>query len=67
MTPEERKTAGPALNGLKNQIAAAIEARRAELREADLEERLKTETIDVTLPARPERPSPARRRTLWPI
>ncbi len=54
MTPEERKTAGPALNGLKNQIAAAIEARRAELREADLEERLKTETIDVTLPARPE-------------
>jgi phenylalanyl-tRNA synthetase alpha chain len=54
MTPEERKTAGPALNGLKNQIAAAIEARRAELREADLEERLKTEGLDVTLPARPE-------------
>ena len=56
MTPEQRKTAGPALNGLKNQIGAAIEARRAELREADLEERLKTETIDVTLPARPEQP-----------
>ena len=54
MSPEERKTAGPALNGLKNQIAAAIEARRAQLREADLEERLKTETIDVTLPVRPQ-------------
>jgi phenylalanyl-tRNA synthetase alpha chain len=54
MTPEERKTAGPALNGLKNQVAAAIETRRAELREADLEERLKTESIDVTLPVRPE-------------
>ena len=54
MTPEERKTAGPVLNGLKNQIATAIEARRAQLRQADLEERLKTETIDVTLPARPE-------------
>ena len=54
MTPEERQTAGPALNGLKNRVAAAIEARRAELRQVDLEERLKTEVIDVTLPARPE-------------
>ena len=54
MTPEERKTAGPALNGLKNRVAAAIEARRAELRQADLEERLKTEGLDVTLPVRPE-------------
>ena len=54
MTPEERKTAGPALNGLKNQVAAAIETRRAQLREADLEERLKTEGVDVTLPARPD-------------
>jgi len=54
MTPEERKTAGPALNGLKNQVAAAIETRRAQLREAELEERLKTEGVDVTLPARPD-------------
>jgi len=54
MTPEERKTAGPALNGLKNQIATAIETRRSALREADLEERLKSETIDVTLPVRPQ-------------
>ena len=54
MTPEERKTAGPALNGLKNRVAAAIEARRAELRQADLEEQLKTEGLDVTLPVRPE-------------
>ncbi|HSG94696.1 MAG TPA: phenylalanine--tRNA ligase subunit alpha [Afifellaceae bacterium] len=54
MTPEERKAAGPALNGLKNRVTEAIEARRAELREADLEARLKTEGIDVTLPVRPE-------------
>ncbi len=54
MEPEERKTAGPALNGLKNRVAAAIEARRAALREIDLEERLRRETIDVTLPVRPE-------------
>ena len=54
MTPEERKTAGPALNSLKNQIATAIETRRTALRETDLEERLKSETIDVTLPVRPQ-------------
>ncbi len=54
MSPEERKTAGPALNGLKDRIAAAIEARRGALREAELDARLAHETLDVTLPARPE-------------
>ncbi len=54
MTPDERKVAGPLLNGLKTGIAAAIEARRTELHHAALEARLKTERLDVTLPARPE-------------
>jgi phenylalanyl-tRNA synthetase alpha chain len=54
MSPEERKVAGPALNSLKARIAEAIEMRRETLAEADLEERLKSETVDVTLPARPE-------------
>ncbi len=54
MTPEERKTAGAALNTLKDKVAAEIEARRATLRDAGLEERLRSETLDVTLPARPE-------------
>ena len=54
MSPEERKVAGPALNSLKARIAEAIETRRETLAEADLEERLKSETVDVTLPARPE-------------
>ncbi len=52
MSPEERKVAGPALNDLKTRIGEAIERRRAELKEAALAERLRTETLDVTLPAR---------------
>ncbi len=54
MTPEERKSAGAALNMLKDRIAAEIEARRATLRDAGLDERLRSETVDVTLPSRPE-------------
>ncbi len=54
MSAEERKTAGPALNALKDEIAAAIESRKAELDEAELEARLATERVDVTLTPRPE-------------
>ena len=53
MPPEERRTAGPAINGLKNEIAAAIEARGTELKGAALNARLAAETVDVTLPVRP--------------
>ena len=53
MTPEERQVMGPALNGLKERIGAAIAARRAVLKEAELASRLKTERVDVTLPLRP--------------
>lgn len=51
---EERKQAGQTLNQLKGAVAEAIEARKAELAEAEMETRLAGETIDVTLPARPE-------------
>ncbi|WP_089411432.1 phenylalanine--tRNA ligase subunit alpha [Amphiplicatus metriothermophilus] len=54
MTPDERKVMGPAINGLKERVAAAIEAKRARLEAAALEERLATEKVDVTLPVRPE-------------
>ena len=54
MTPEERKEMGPALNGLKDRIAALIEAKRQALEEAALEARLASEKVDVTLPVRPE-------------
>jgi phenylalanyl-tRNA synthetase alpha chain len=53
LDPEARKAAGQALNALKNEIAAAIEARKAELGEAALAARLAEERVDVTLPARP--------------
>ncbi|MEO0622841.1 MAG: phenylalanine--tRNA ligase subunit alpha [Pseudomonadota bacterium] len=53
MTPEERKTAGPALNALKDEIMSAVSARRATLADAALEARLATEWLDVSLPPRP--------------
>ncbi|MDI3469488.1 MAG: Phenylalanyl-tRNA synthetase alpha chain [Pseudolabrys sp.] len=52
MTPDERKQQGPAINGLKDRISAAIAARRDELAAAALNARLSSETVDVTLPAR---------------
>ena len=52
MTPEERQVAGPALNALKNEINSALAARKVSLADAALEERLKTEWLDVTLPGR---------------
>jgi phenylalanyl-tRNA synthetase alpha chain len=52
MTPEERKAQGPLINGLKDDVTSAVEARRAVLRQAALDARLNTETVDVTLPVR---------------
>ncbi|MEM7695709.1 MAG: phenylalanine--tRNA ligase subunit alpha [Pseudomonadota bacterium] len=49
MTNEERRQIGPILNGLKSTVAEAIETRRAALAREALEERLATETVDVTL------------------
>jgi len=53
MSPEERQTAGPALNALKDEITAALAARKSALADAALEERLAAEWLDVTLPGRP--------------
>ena len=52
MTPEERQVAGPALNALKDEINAALAAKKAALGDAALNERLRTEWLDVTLPGR---------------
>jgi phenylalanyl-tRNA synthetase alpha chain len=54
MSPDQRKLAGPALNSLKERVTLALEARRETLREAALDQKLRSETIDVTLPPRPE-------------
>jgi phenylalanyl-tRNA synthetase alpha chain len=52
MTPQERRDNGPAINGLKDRVTAAIAARRGALKDAALLARLNTETLDVTLPVR---------------
>jgi len=52
MTPEERQIAGPALNALKNEINAALAAKKVALEDAALDERLRGEWLDVTLPGR---------------
>ena len=55
MSPDERQVAGPALNALKDEIDAALRAKKAALGDAALNERLKAEWLDVTLPGRPRR------------
>jgi len=50
----ERPAAGARINQAKEQVQAAIEARRAALERADIERRLAAGRIDVTLPGRGE-------------
>jgi phenylalanyl-tRNA synthetase alpha chain len=54
MSPDERKVQGPLINGLRDAVSDAIAGRKAELADAALDARLKTETVDVSLPSRPE-------------
>ncbi len=49
-SPEERRERGAALNRAKEQVAAAIEARRVALEAGALDARLRAERMDVTLP-----------------
>lgn len=51
---EEKIAAGKALNVIKNEIDAAITEQKSVLEEKALNEKLVSETIDVTLPVRPE-------------
>ncbi|MBN9354025.1 MAG: phenylalanine--tRNA ligase subunit alpha, partial [Hyphomicrobium denitrificans] len=53
LPPEERKTFGQTVNTLKGKISTALDERKATLETAALDERLKTERADVTLPVRP--------------
>jgi len=52
MSVEERKTQGPAINGLKERVTEAIAARKDAFKNAALDARLNTESVDVTLPVR---------------
>ncbi len=52
LPPEEKKQAGQAINAAKQQVEAAIAARREALAEAQLAAQLAAEALDVTLPGR---------------
>jgi phenylalanyl-tRNA synthetase alpha chain len=52
MSPDERKQQGAAINGVKDSITAALAARKDALKALALDQRLNTETVDVTLPVR---------------
>ena len=53
MSPDERKTTGAAINALRDRVMESLGARKAILKDAAIEARLKRETVDVTLPVRP--------------
>lgn len=53
MDPAQRQAAGGLLNALKDEVEAALRARKAALGDAALNERLRSEWLDVTLPGRP--------------
>jgi len=52
LSAEERKQAGAAINGAKDRIEAALNARREAIRHAALEAQLRSEALDITLPGR---------------
>jgi len=52
LPPDQRKSAGEAINRARDAIGEALAARKVELDAAALEARLATEIIDVTLPGR---------------
>ena len=51
MTPEQRQSEGPKINGLREAVAAALSQRKTALENAALEAKLATERLDMTLPA----------------
>ena len=50
MSPEQRQAEGPRIHGLREAVSGAIAERKAALEAAELERRLATETLDMTLP-----------------
>jgi phenylalanyl-tRNA synthetase alpha chain len=54
MDADARRAYGAKVNALKDELTALIETRRAALADVALAQRLQSETVDPTLPARPE-------------
>jgi phenylalanyl-tRNA synthetase alpha chain len=51
MSPDERKTAGPAINGLRDRVSSLVAERKRALEAAALDAQLQAERVDLTLPA----------------
>ena len=51
MQPEERAAFGQVSNKVKQEITQGIETKKVELEEAEMNEKLQTENIDITLPS----------------
>jgi phenylalanyl-tRNA synthetase alpha chain len=52
LTPEERRSAGAAINAAKERLEQALEQRRGAIAHGRMEARLAEEALDVTLPGR---------------
>jgi phenylalanyl-tRNA synthetase alpha chain len=50
MSPDERASEAPKIHGLREQITNAIARRRADIERAELEHKLATERVDLSLP-----------------
>ncbi len=55
LPPEEKKAAGAAINEVKSQVEALINAAKTRILNAELEAKLAAEAIDITLPGRTSR------------
>ena len=54
LEPEKRREAGQILNSLQKNIIESIDNKKSSLEEIYLNEKLKNESLDITLPTRPE-------------
>ncbi len=52
LSPEDKKTRGAAINQTKQQVEAALTARRQALADDELAQQLRAESLDVSLPGR---------------
>ena len=54
LEPDKRREAGQILNSLQKNIIESIDNKKSSLEESYLNEKLKNEALDITLPTRPE-------------
>ena len=54
LEPDKRREVGQILNSLQKNIIESIDNKKSSLEETYLNEKLKNETLDITLPTRPE-------------